>query len=120
MVEESRTRTLVIGDVRANDRFLRVTWHPDTGTMVFSHWDGAVCRASTPVHLADASRVNELVIRALRDTVERPPSGVVAQPPGAGWLEKLRRAAKPSMARVFALRHSPASSAAEPGEGPGR
>lgn len=35
--------------------------------MVFSHWNGPVCTASTPVGLPDASRLIELLVVALRD-----------------------------------------------------
>ena len=87
LVEESRTRTVVIGDVRGNERYLRVTWHPGTGTLVFSHWNGAVCSASTPVHLGDATKVIDLVVRALRETVERQPSvpDPVRHQDATGW-----------------------------------
>ncbi len=115
LVEESRTRTVVIGDVRGNERYLRVTWHPGTGTLVFSHWNGAVCSASTPVHLGDATKVIDLVVRALRETVERQPS-VPDRAPGRDWLEKFRRVARPSVARVLALGRPGASPAGEPTE----
>jgi hypothetical protein len=108
---------VVIGDVRGNERYLRVTWHPDTGTMVFSHWNGPVCSASTPVHLADATKVIDLVVRALKETVERQPSVPhPVQPPRLDWLEKLRRVAGPSVARVLALGRPGASPAGQPTE----
>jgi hypothetical protein len=69
-VEASKTRTVVLGDVRGGDRFLRVTWHPGFSTIVFSHWSGSVCTASTPVRLAEASRVIELLVGALPDLAE--------------------------------------------------
>lgn len=115
MVEESKTRTVAIDDVRGDERWLRVTWHPDTQTVVFSHWNGEVCSASTPVRLADASKVIELVLRALRDAVEHNVSRP-AEAPQSDWFEKLRRATRPKMAKVMALRHRSASSAAEPTE----
>jgi hypothetical protein len=68
-VEEVRARTLVLADSRGGDRFLRVTWHPATSTVVFSHWTGSICTASTPVSLAEASRVIELLVGALRGLV---------------------------------------------------
>ena len=117
LVEESRTRTVVIGDVRGNERYLRVTWHPDTGTLVFSHWNGPVCSASTPVHLGDATKVIDLVVRALKETVERQPSVPhPVQPPRRDWLENLRRVAGPSVARVLALGRPGASPAGQPTE----
>lgn len=66
-MEEGRTRTVLLGDARDTERYLRVTWHPDSSTVVFSHWNGPVCAASTPVELADASRLVELLVGALRD-----------------------------------------------------
>jgi hypothetical protein len=116
-VDECKTRTVAIGDARGNERWLRVTWHPDTQTVVFSHWNGEVCSASTPVHLADATKVAELVLRALRNALDgQPKVSSVAQTPRRDWFEKLRRAAKPQMAKVMSLHHRPAASAAEPTE----
>ena len=66
VVEEGRTRTVLLGDARDDQRYLRVTWHPDSSTVVFSHWNGPVCAASTPVELTDASRLVELLVGALR------------------------------------------------------
>ncbi len=97
-------RTIVLNDVRGDGRCLRVTWHPDTGTLVFSHWHGGVCSASTPVHLVDATKVVELVARSLRDAVERQAN--VPQPTSSArrdWFEKVRRVARPSLARVIRL-----------------
>ena len=67
-MEEGRTRTVLLGDGRDPDRYLRVTWHPDTGTVVFSHWHGAVCAASSAVPLSEAERLGELLSLAMRQT----------------------------------------------------
>lgn len=64
-MEEGSARTVLLGDGRGEDRYLRVTWHPDSETFVFSHWNGPVCAASTPVRLSDASRLLELLSAAL-------------------------------------------------------
>ena len=56
----------MLADGRGGDRFLRITWHPSTSTVVFSHWTGSICTASTPVSLPEASRVIELLVGALR------------------------------------------------------
>lgn len=66
-MEEGRTRTVLLGDARDTDRYLRVTWHPGSSTVVFSHWNGPVCAASTPVELDDASHLVELLVGALRE-----------------------------------------------------
>ncbi len=60
-MEEGRARTVLLSDARDPDRYLRVTWHPDSGTVVFSHWHGAVCAASTPVSLSEASRLADVL-----------------------------------------------------------
>jgi hypothetical protein len=66
-VEEGRTRTVLLGGARDDERYLRVTWHPDSETVVFSHWHGPVCAASTPVELHEASLLVDLLVEALRD-----------------------------------------------------
>lgn len=68
-MEETRTRSVVLPDIRGEGRSLRITWHPTTSTVVFSHWNGSVCTASTPVSLAEASRVIDLLVGALRTAV---------------------------------------------------
>lgn len=94
-MEEPKVRTLVLPDSRGGDRILRVTWHPATSTVVFSHWTGSVCTASTPVSLVEASKVIELLAGALRglahealtaQTSVRPDRGAVP-----GLLRRLRR-----------------------------
>jgi hypothetical protein len=67
--------------------------------------------------LGDATKVIDLVVRALRETVERQPN--VAQLTRTiphDWFEKLRRVARPSVARVLALGRPPASRFAQPTE----
>ncbi len=105
-MEESRTRSVVINDVRGDDRSLRVTWHPETQVLVFSHWDGSLCRASTPVRLGDAAKVVELVVLGLREVLERQPDRSATEAKQGGWLSRLRRAAQPSLASVTALGRS--------------
>ena len=97
-------RSVVINDVRGDDRCLRVTWHPETQVLVFSHWDGSLCRASTPVRLGDAAKVVELVVRGLREALERQPDRSATAPEQEGWLSRMRRIAKPSLAKVTMLR----------------
>ena len=63
---------MLLGDARDPDRYLRVTWHPESETVVFSHWHGGVCAASTPVQLPEASRLAEML------------SGVLRRPAAAG------------------------------------
>ena len=88
-VEEGRTRTVLLGDARDDQRYLRVTWHPDSSTVVFSHWNGPVCAASTPVQLTDASRLVELLVGALRDAA-------TAADPGRGQAGQGRTSAASS------------------------
>jgi hypothetical protein len=72
-VEEGATRRIFVADSRGGDRYLRVTWHPDTETVVFSHWVGDVCVASTPVAMGDAKKL----VRMLGG-IGAPPSGAAA------------------------------------------
>ena len=90
--------------MRGDDRCLRVTWHPETQLLVFSHWDGSLCRASTPVRLGDAAKVVELVMRGLREALEHQPDHSAAEAKQGGWLGMLRRLAQPSLAKVTVLR----------------
>lgn len=65
-MEEGRTRTVLLGDARDAERHLRVTWHPDSETFVFSHWHGGVCAASSPIRLSEAYLLAGLLEGALR------------------------------------------------------
>jgi alpha-beta hydrolase superfamily lysophospholipase len=60
-VEEGKVRTVVLPDARGEGRSLRVTWHPSNSTVVFSHWVGAMCTASTRVSAEEAARLVELL-----------------------------------------------------------
>lgn len=48
---------IAVPDRRPGDRRLRVSWHPESSTFVFSHWVEGLCVASTPVAVADAAAV---------------------------------------------------------------
>jgi hypothetical protein len=81
-VEEGYTTTALLGDARDPERCLRVTWHPDSATVVFSFWNGPVCAASTPVELSDASRLVDLLVHARRETAEgRDPDATLTRLP---------------------------------------
>lgn len=82
---------------------MRVTWHPGTATVVFSHWDGVVCTASTPITVGDAAEVAQLVVRALSEV-----ACMSAQkaPPGNDAATALRwsqRWARPKFAAIVEL-----------------
>ena len=70
-MEKGGTRTVLLGDRRDPTRCLRATWHPDSNTVVFSHWNGAVCAASTPIALADVSGLVDLLVGALHQSAPR-------------------------------------------------
>ena len=82
-------------DARGGDLYLRATWHPQSATVVFSHWDGEVCVASTPVALSDSTKVIDLLVRALSEVADgswgwpppprRPSPGVPSTGSGAGF-----------------------------------
>ncbi len=100
-MEEKRGRSLTLTDARGGDRFLRVTWHPGSSTLVFSHWTGTVCTASTPVKLPEASKIVDLVVSSLRDVAEAVPTPVA--PSGPRLLDRLLKRARPPLAAVFRL-----------------
>jgi hypothetical protein len=52
---------------RSDDEYMRVTWHPGPSTIVVSHWSDQICTASTPIALADAPVLIELLVAALAD-----------------------------------------------------
>lgn len=104
-MEEGRTRTLVLGDARGTGRCLRVTWHRNTSTVVFSHWNGSICAASTPVRLDDATRVIELLITALRDAADTAAreGSTAAAAEARSVVDRLRRRLRPVLAPVLPL-----------------
>lgn len=102
-MEDIRTRTLVLPDIRGEDRVLRITWHPASSTVVFSHWTGSVCTASTPVSLSEASRLIDLLVGALRDDVSSPRENELntsAERTRTSWLLDRFRAPRASVVEV--------------------
>ena len=100
-------RRLFLADKRGGDRYLRVTWHRDTSTLVLSHWDRDICLASTPISLADGSRLIGLVVGALREVASEHERTGADDPPGAsavirlpGWI---KRTLRPRLADVVEL-----------------
>lgn len=96
-----RARTLILSDARGGDRFLRVTWHPASSTLVFSHWTGTVCTASTPVKLPEASKIVDIVVSALRDVAEGASAPVARG--GPRLMDRLLKRARPTLAAVLRL-----------------
>ena len=78
-MEEGFERRLYFPDVRGGGRYLRVTWHSDTSTIVLSHWRDDVSAASTPISLPDATRLIGLIVGALQESADLRPNV-----PGAG------------------------------------
>jgi hypothetical protein len=66
-VEEGTRRRVFLRDARNGDRYLRVTWHPESSTLVWSHWQGDVCVASTPVRVEDAAQLVGLLSCVLKE-----------------------------------------------------
>jgi hypothetical protein len=56
---------VLIEDVRAGGRFLRVTVHEDSGVIVVSHWEGDECVAATRIPVGAAPELIELVQEAV-------------------------------------------------------
>jgi hypothetical protein len=75
-VEAIVSRTYV-RSARSDGQYLRVTWHPETTTIVLSHWDDRVCVASTPVALADAPVLINLLVAALAEAAADRPAEVM-------------------------------------------
>ena len=106
-MEEGFSRRLFLPDVRGEERYLRVTWHRDSSTIVFSHWRGDVCVASTPISLNDASRLIGLVVGALKEAAYPTKTESQRQPTeptiARGLLGFLRRRLRPQLAQVVRL-----------------
>jgi hypothetical protein len=66
-VEEGTRRRVYLRDARNGDRYLRVTWHPESETLVWSQWQGDVCVASTPVKVEDAAQLVGLLDCVLKE-----------------------------------------------------
>jgi hypothetical protein len=60
-------RRLYLADSRPGGRHMRVTWHPESATVVFSHWVGGCCVASTAVAIEEVGPLIGLLTDALRD-----------------------------------------------------
>ena len=100
-MEEKRARSVMLSDARGGDRFLRVTWHPVSSTLVFSHWTGAVCTASTPVKLPEASKIVDIVVSSLRDVAEAASAPAPTSRPRL--VDRLLKRARPHLAAVLRL-----------------
>jgi hypothetical protein len=87
-------------DVRGGDQYLRATWHPESATIVFSHWNGEVCMASTPVALTDCTELIELQVRSLSHVADRRLAPSTA-PEHPGTMRRLRGILRPRMADVI-------------------
>jgi hypothetical protein len=89
-----------LADVRGGDHYLRTTWHPDSATIVFSHWNGEVCLASTPVALTDSPKLIDLMVRALSQAADRR-LAPEAPPKRLSAIERLRNRIRPALAEVI-------------------
>lgn len=105
-MEEKRNRSVVLGDSRDDGRFLRATWHPSTHTVVFSHWSGTVCTASTPVKLLEASKVVDLLVAALAELAKVASEASAPPERPSRWMsgplaQRLLRRLRPAEATVL-------------------
>ena len=102
-VAEMPPNRVFLADVRGGDQYLRTTWHPESATIVFSHWNGEVCVASTPVALTDTAKLIDLMVRGLTEAADRRLSPPV--PPALskriGTIERLRNRLRPTLADVI-------------------
>jgi hypothetical protein len=90
-------------DARGGDLYMRATWHPESITIVFSHWNGEVCMASTPVALTDSTKVIDLLVRALSEVAGRQAvAAAPASPPKPrSALDRLGHRLRPKLADVI-------------------
>ena len=80
-----------------------MTWHKDTSTLVFSHWQDDVCVSSTPVSLDDASKLIGLMVGALKEAALRPVEKSTPTSAPGGLLDRLRQRFGPQLAQVIKL-----------------
>jgi hypothetical protein len=99
-VADAPPNRVFLPDVRGGDQYLRATWHPESATIVFSHWNGEVCMASTPVALSDCTELIALQVRSLSQAAGRQLAPVAAPQP-AGAMDRLRTLLRPRMAEVI-------------------
>ncbi len=99
---EAPPNRVYLADVRGGNQYLRATWHPESATMVFSHWNGEVCMASTPVALTDCAELIELQVRSLSQVAHRrlTPTPKPA-PQQLGTMDRLRAIIRPKVADVI-------------------
>jgi hypothetical protein len=101
-VAEVPPNRVFLADVRGGDQYLRATWHPESATIVFSHWNGEVCMASTPVALTDCAELIELQVRSLSQVAGRRLAPVAApKPKPPGTMDRLRTLVRPKLAEVI-------------------
>src|SRR3981081_2584055 len=104
--QSSERRTLV-ADVRNDRRYLRASWHPESGVVVSTHRHDASCRAPTPVALADIPKLVGLLVNALGEAATRSISTGEPRPAGGGCRglrPRLRQWLRPQLAEVHKLR----------------
>jgi hypothetical protein len=97
---EAPSNRVFLTDVRGNDLYLRATWHPDSSTIVFSHWNGEICTASTPVALTDCTKLIDLMVRSLSAAAERS-LPLAKQPAPRSVVERLKDRLRPRLAEVI-------------------
>jgi hypothetical protein len=100
-VADAPPNRVFLPDVRGGDQYLRATWHPDSATIVFSHWNGEVCMASTPVALTDCAELVELQVRSLSQVASRQLAPAWAPPPPRSTRDRLRTMLRPKVAEVI-------------------
>ncbi|WP_231929408.1 hypothetical protein [Micromonospora inositola] len=78
------------GDLRGEDRTMRVSYHPDRGAVVLSLWSGTVCRGSFRMPADDVGRFLTLLTEIQR-SIAPPAAPQPTRPAGdgpaavAGW-----------------------------------
>jgi hypothetical protein len=100
-VAEAPPNRVFLADVRGGDQYLRATWHAESATIVFSHWNGEVCMASTPVALTDCTELIELQVRALSRVASQRAAPTAPPTHSPRTIDRLRTLLRPRMAEVI-------------------
>jgi hypothetical protein len=78
-------------DARGEARTLRVSWHHDVGTVVFSLWRGAVCSGSFRLPADDVPALLAVLAGGLADVPAQSLADRPGQPVGAAGVRSKAR-----------------------------
>jgi hypothetical protein len=94
---------LVLRDQRGDQRYLRMSWHQQTRSVVVSHWVDGACMATTRVALADIPKLTTFLVHALHNASSAPPTVTVGP---SGTVELLTSLLHLDRAATWAKAHA--------------